>query len=103
MTNYENFILMSIEQLAQWINTNGQFDGSPWMKWFDENYCSKCESVTIKKADAKDVLGFELMFCNETTCSYCEVHKKCKFFPEFNEAPNLVEIIEMWLKEKIDE
>ena len=103
MTHYNELTSMSIEGLARWIETNGKFDDSPWMNRFNKNYCSKCESVTITKAESKEKLGFELMFSEDTTCSYCEVYKKCRFFPNLNETPSCVEIIEMWLKENVDE
>ena len=103
MNNYTNLTSMSLEDLARWINKNGLFDGSPWMKWFDKNYCGKCESVKIKHEDAPKILGFELMFGLETECSYCELHKKCKFFPDMEETPDNTDIIEMWLKEIAEE
>jgi hypothetical protein len=101
MTYYDQISSKSLEDLAKWLDVNGQFDGSPWMKWFDKTYCSRCESIHIKKEDSKAILGFELMFVDETTCSYCEVNKKCKYFPELPKTPTNVDIIEMWLKETI--
>lgn len=98
MTRYEQLTSLTIEQLAQWIGTRGQFDDSPWMGWFDKNYCSKCESIYITKDDSKEKLGFELLYNINTTCAYCEINKECRFFPG-REQPTLVEIIEMWLKE----
>ena len=101
MTRYEQLTSLPIEQLAQWIDSHGQFDGSPWMDWFDKNYCSKCESIYVTKADSKEKLGFELLYNINTTCAYCEVNKECRFFPR-REQPSLVEIIEMWLKEPVE-
>lgn len=101
MTNHENLLNKSTRELAEWLDSNGQFDGSPWMKWFDKNFCSKCESVKIKKENSKAILGFELLFVGETTCSYCELYKKCKYFPDRCETPINIDIIEMWLKENI--
>ena len=100
MTNYKKLISKSPRALAEWLDKSGQFDGSPWMKWFDKNYCSKCDSIKINRADSKDILGFELMFKSDTTCSYCEFYKKCKYFPDKEEIPSNVDIIEMWLKEQ---
>ena len=101
MTNHENLLHKTTREFAEWLDTNGQFDGSPWITWFDESYCSKCESIKIKKENSKAVLGFELMFADETTCSYCELYKKCKYFQDKDETPTNVDIIEMWLKENI--
>ena len=99
-TRYNQFRSMSLEELAEWLDNHGQHDGSPWMIWFDKNYCSKCESIKIKKENSKSVLGFELMFSDETTCSYCEVYKKCKYFQDKDETPNNADIIKMWLEEQ---
>ena len=102
-TRYNQFRSMSLEELAEWLDNHGQHDGSPWMIWFDKNYCSKCESIKIKKENSKSVLGFELMFSDETTCSYCEVYKKCKYFQDKDETPNNADIIKMWLEEQVKE
>lgn len=99
-TRYNQFKSMSLEELAKWLDNHGQHDGSPWMSWFDENYCSKCESIKIKKENSKSVLGFELTFCDETACSYCELYKKCKYFQDKDETPNNADIIKMWLEEQ---
>jgi hypothetical protein len=101
MTNHESLLYKTTREFAEWLDANGQFDDSPWMAWFDENFCSKCESIKIKKENSKAVLGFELMFVDETTCSYCELYKKCKYFQDKDETPTNVDIIEMWLKEPV--
>lgn len=97
MTIYDKFINSSKEALAEWLDEHGMFDDSPWMKWFDNNYCQKCESEIIKRADSKLKLGFELKYVSQTECSYCEVYKHCRFFPDKKEVPSNKEIIEMWL------
>lgn len=101
MSNYEDLTSKSIKQLSEWLDTHGKHDGSPWMNWFNKKYCSKCESIKIKKENSKAVLGFELMFVDEATCSYCEVYKKCKYFQGKDKTPTNVDIIETWLKETI--
>lgn len=103
MTRYDKFISASLEALATWIDEHGQFNGSPWMEWFNRNYCSNCEPIHIKKEDSKDVLGFDLMFVNETTCSYCEVHHKCRYFPEYNDVISNCDIIKLWLQQEIED
>ena len=100
MTNYEWLTTLSIEQLAQWLAANGQYNDSPWMTWFDNKYCSKCESEIVKREDCMSKLGFEPLFSSETECSYCEVYNECRFFPN-KKNPDILEIIEMWLKEVI--
>lgn len=101
-TRYTKFKSMSIEELAKWIDDHGQHDDSPWMTWFDNKYCSRCESEIVKREDSMSKLGFELLFRNETECSYCEVYDECRFFQN-KKNPGTQEIIEMWLKEAVDE
>lgn len=101
MTHYSQITSLSIEGLAEWLDEHGQFDGSPWLTWFDKTYCSNCPSLTLSGEEAKVQLGFERPFCIESTCAYCEIHKECKFFPG-KETPNNKEIIAMWLKEKAE-
>ena len=100
MTRYEQFTSMSIEDLAAWIDEHGQFDNSPWMNWFDENYCRNCSPITISKKEQKEKLGFEALYNIDATCAYCEVHKECRFF-QGRPTPTLQEIILMWLKETV--
>ena len=97
MTNYNKLVSMSIDELAEWLDKNGSFDESPWGKWFNTNYCSNCDSVIVKKENAKELLGFELLYTNETECAYCEVHNKCRYFHDMEYAPSNKEIIKMWL------
>jgi hypothetical protein len=82
MTNFEKFKSMSIDELADWLDKYGQFDGSPWMEWFNDNYCKKCESIECE-VDEKDAFwpGYTM------DCTYCELENKCKYFPHLNSAP----------------
>lgn len=96
MTNFDFLRSMSVEKLAKWLDEHGQFDGSPWMDWFNENYCSNCESIKCK-VDEK--VAF---FPGHTIdCAYCELENKCKFFPELNEVPDNEGIIKMWLNHEV--
>lgn len=90
MTNYEKLTKMTLEQLANWIDKNGNFDGSPWMSWFDTNYCQKCdpEIVTVPAFNKSEV-----------ECSYCELNHKCRFFLEIKEEPSNLDIIKMWFEQ----
>lgn len=84
---------MQKSELAEWLDTYGAFDGSPWMEWFDEKYCKKCESEKI----------FIPYLNKESECSYCEVYHKCRFFPELkDDAPNNLDIIRFWLDEECE-
>ena len=92
MNNYEYLKSLTIDELADWLDKYGQFDGAPWTEWFDETYCRKCESIecTVPAFNNRKI-----------QCSYCELYDKCKHFPEFDHVPNLKEILKLWLlKEK---
>lgn len=78
MNNFEKLKQMSVNEFAEWLDEYGNFDTSPWMKWFDETYCANCEIII-------------------THPIYCELEKKCKFFPDMKEPPDTLEIIKMWL------
>ena len=82
---------MNIDELAEWIDKHGEFDGSPWMSWFDEKYCKKCESIMCKYEDGT----------REFPCSYCELNDNCKFFPNLDSIPDNKMIIKMWLETSI--
>ena len=103
MTRFDKFTTSSIDSLAEWINEYGAHDASPWITWFDNKYCSICPYVVIDKKDSLEKLGFELMWEDRTTCSHCEVYKKCRYFPDMKESPSNTEIIKMWLESEVEE
>lgn len=88
MNNFEKFKQMSIDELAEWLDEHGNFDSSPWMKWFDKKYCANCESIMTHPVDYPNL---------NIPCAYCELEKKCKFFPDMKEPPDTLKIIKMWL------
>ena len=99
MNNLEYLQNLSAEELAEWLDEHGQFDGAPWMDWFNKKYCSKCKPIKCKIEGTS--LGITPLYPDrEIECSYCELERKCKFFPEFDEAPDNKEIIKMWLLKK---
>lgn len=98
MTNFDKLKSMSIEELTEFLNVNGMYDNTPWMNWWDKQYCDKCLSLHLTSDEAEDKLGIT-PFLNETyECPYCEVHNKCKYFPELEETPSMKEIIKLWLQ-----
>lgn len=102
MTQFENFQSMNIDQFAEWIDKYGAFDDSPWMTWWDENYCSKCESIECHYTDAKEKLGFEPFYERSIECAYCELNDKCRFFPELDKEPEPKDIVKMWLESEVE-
>lgn len=93
MTRFEYFKNMGIDTFSEWLDEHGQFDDSPWMMDFDRKYCQNCEPIMCHYEDSE----------REFPCSYCEVHEKCKFFPDMIEAPGNKEIIKMWLESEVEE
>lgn len=94
-SNFSYIKDMSIDELTDWLDKYGQFDGSPWMDWFNNNYCSKCEPIKCK-VDEKDAFwpGHTM------DCAYCELEKKCKHFPQLDNMPDNKDIIKMWLMQE---
>ena len=92
MTNYECITLMSVDEMAEWIDKYGMFDNSSWMSWFDQKYCKDCPDVIYKYKDGT----------KEFPCSYCELNGNCKFFPDLNEVPENKMIIKMWLESEVE-
>lgn len=100
MTNFEKLQSMPLDVLAEWLDSNGQFDTAPWTKWFAEKYCDSCPSLEVTYEDSQKILGFEAFsYGRPTKCAYCEIYNKCQFFPNLSEIPNNFETIKMWLKE----
>ena len=92
MNNFEYLKSLTIDELADWLDKYGQFDGAPWSDWFDETYCRKCEPIRCIVPEFGD---------RKVQCCYCELEEKCKHFPEFEYTPGLKEILKLWLlKEK---
>ena len=102
-TNYDNLHSMTLDELATWIDKHGDFDGAPWMTWFDKNYCKKCEPIQCDVETAREELGLNSFYGSGVTCAYCELYHNCKFFPDLHYIPNNKDIIRMWLELEADE
>ena len=101
MTNLKQIQSMSLEDFAKWLDEYGQFDNSPWMKFFNEKYCENCDSIKIDHEDAKTKLGLDLFSWELTAeCAFCEINDHCKFFPDIDGIPSNLETIRMWLEEE---
>lgn len=78
----------SINEFVDWIDENFAFDTAPYMFWFDNEFCKKCQAEEIHDVDR----------CIKTECAWCEITGKCKFFQDMNEVPNTKQIIKLWLE-----
>ncbi len=97
MTNFEHIKAMSLDELAKWLDTHGQFDSSPWSSWFSETYCDNCETIKCKYVDDNDLLDVTPPYNREIACAFCELENKCRFFPEREDVPDNIATIKMWL------
>lgn len=93
MTVFDNFKNKNIDELVDWLDEYGAFDNSPWTKYFDNNYCSECESE----------YAYIEEFNSERECSYCELNNKCRFFQDLDDTPDNKQIIKMWLESEIND
>ena len=104
MNNFDKLKNMDIESFAKWLDEHGQFDGSPWMDFFNENYCKKCESIKVKSGISEKKLGLSpLKYGGTVECAWCELHGKCKHFKKLKEVPSNIDIIKMWLSLEVVE
>lgn len=91
MNVFDSIKLKNIDELAEWFDENVTSDDTPWWKWWDENYCKKCESEIAYMSELD----------KKCECAWCELHGKCKFFKELDDIPDCKQTIKMWLESKI--
>lgn len=48
LNNYGKLIRMSLDELAEFLDSYSGWDESPWTIWFDKTFCKKCEPVEIE-------------------------------------------------------
>ena len=100
MTNLQKIKDMSLDELVEWLDENVYVEDAPWMKWWNERYCSKCESVERHFMAAQEELGIIPLLGDTIECAYCELAdetgiKKCRFFPELGDVPDNRKVIKM--------
>lgn len=102
MTNFEKIASLSIEEFAGWIDNTLSLNGDePWNKWFDEEYCKKCEPIKgIINAFYSPYSPYSSV---KVDCAFCEVNDYCKFFPHSNSPLDTKDVITMWLKREVEE
>lgn len=92
MTVFDNINSKNIDEFVEWLHKIGMHESSPWMKFFDDNYCKKCEPEVADDPDA----GWHL------SSAYCELHDKCKYFKDIDDIPSIKQIIKMWLESEYE-
>jgi len=93
MTVFEKLKTKDIDELAEWLDKNCYFDNSPWVRYWDKNYCKNCESISGNGF----CLGME-HFCGWHEFAYCEVHGNCRYFQDMEDVPDCKMIIKLWLE-----
>lgn len=96
MTIFDNLRNKNIEELAEWLDKLA-FGNTPWDLWYDENYCKKCEPVTMTREEYRREFGW-CSFRDTMNCGYCEANDKCRFFQELETIPHGKQVIKMWLE-----
>ena len=102
MNQYDYITSLAKDQLIDWLDTYADYDEAPWRKWFDDNYCKKCESIECSYADCEK-LNIKPFYKSSITCAYCELENKCKYFPELDTIPDSRKIIELWMETPYNE
>ncbi len=97
MNNFERLKSMSVEELSEWLDTNGQWNNSPWNNWFDHRYCNNCEEI---EKECKTDDGY--CYCR-MRLAWCEIHNRCKYFPDYDDVPDSKEIVKFWLEAEVEE
>ena len=90
MTVFENIKSMNIDEFTEWFEKNCMHDEDPVIKWWDKNYCSKCEPEIVP------VEGY--YHKKEMDICWCELHNKCKFFKNMDKTPSNKDMIKLWLE-----
>ena len=86
MTVLEKIKTKNINELVDWIDEYFAFDTAPYWRFFDENYCNKCDGVIANEGED-----------DEMELAYCEAHGNCRFFKDMDKIPDSKQIIKMWL------
>lgn len=93
MTVFEYLTFMDIDGFAKWLDEHGMFDGSPWLTWFDNEHCKKCEPEISRIPNINGE--------REVEYGYCELHGKYRYFEDKDKTPDNRDIIRMWLEQEI--
>ena len=92
MKKFDEIKSKNIDEFAEWLDEYGAFDGSPWIEYFNEKYCNKCDPEIVNLVSTDDEMEF----------SYCEIHNKCRFFPDIEGTPDGKQTVKLWLESEAD-
>lgn len=89
MTVFDNIKNKNIDEFVEWIDKHCTCGDSPWHKWWDENYCNKCNPE----------IGYVPELDRDLEFAWCELHDKCRFFQD--DVLDNKQIIKIWLESEI--
>lgn len=92
MTVFNSIKNKNIDEFAEWLDENCSSDYAPWWKYWDENYCNKCEPI---ESTTKNYFGYTVEY------AYCELNNNCRFFKDRENIPDNKQIIKMWLESEL--
>ena len=88
MTAFERIKQMDIDEFAKWFNDNCTHDDDPVIRWWNHTYCNVCEPEISRFAYSDE----DMEFC------WCELHDKCRFFQDMDNAPDNMQMVKLWLE-----
>lgn len=92
MTVFDQIRKMNIDEFAEWFNDHCSHDTDPCVEWWNNTYCKNCNPELGTIEGTQTPLEF----------AWCELHKKCRFFPNMECIPDSLEMTKIWLKSKSD-
>lgn len=92
MTVFEELKSKTIDEFDEWLDKYGIFGDYPWVNWWNDNYCCKCDHITGRYFDYERDLQF----------SWCELYGKCKFFQNMDYMPSGKDMVKMWLESEVE-
>ena len=95
MTVFENINSKNIDELVEWLDKNGASDNTPWIRWYDKNYCKRCKPVVACMPSVLPDWEGEHEF------AWCELNSNCRYFQDIKNVPNRKETIKLWLESEV--
>lgn len=92
MTNFEKIKSYSFEELTDFLATIGN-DDAPWYEMFSKKYCANCPVEKVRSAYDN--------YEHEHEACYCELNKKCRYFPDisYDEVMSDTFMTKLWLED----
>lgn len=94
MNVFEKIKSMNIDEFTEWFSKNHIDAIDQSMEWWNNTYCSKCESEIVYVPDDTS----ENTWRTECEVAWCEVNDNCKYFQDLDDAPDYKQIVRLWLE-----